>query len=202
MGMSREFAERCSDWANAGIILAAVLGVVSTGLAIWTGNVKEAYLKRDVAETNARGEEAKALAEGEKLARLKLEKELAWRSFSTEQAEYLTGRVKPFSGQLFSVITYIDDPEAVNFATTLVNLLVAAGWIFEKSNGFLAFQIEVGLQIETRPEKKDELAPAVLELFRALNDLGILASTGFREGTSKPNAITIRIGKKPERAAH
>ena len=196
MGMSREFAELWADRANIGIIIAAVLGVVSTGLAIWTGNVKESYLKRDIANTNA-------VAEGEKLARLKLEKEMAWRSLPEENANMALA-MELFTGQSFTILTYQDDPEAINLTNNLLNILVTSGWQFEKPKGFLAFNLEIGVRIETPPNKWEAFGQAARALSMALNDAGISASAGVREGleTDSPNTITIRVGKKPGRIAH
>lgn len=62
MWPSFETATRLYDIANFFLIGTLVVGVVATALVVWMGNVKEEYLRRDLAETNARAEEAIATA--------------------------------------------------------------------------------------------------------------------------------------------
>lgn len=72
MWPSFETASSVYDWANIGLICALVAGVVSTVLIVWMGNVKEGYLRRDIATTEGRAAnadqqaaEANQKAEGE-----------------------------------------------------------------------------------------------------------------------------------------
>jgi hypothetical protein len=51
MWPSEEWASRLFDWANIGIICSLAVGVVSTVLLVWMGNVKEAYGKITQART-------------------------------------------------------------------------------------------------------------------------------------------------------
>ncbi|MGA2466203.1 MAG: hypothetical protein ABSH06_17860 [Thermodesulfobacteriota bacterium] len=59
MWPSRETASIVYDLANLGLIVGLVLGVVATGLIVWMGNRKEAYLKLDVTNANAVADTAK-----------------------------------------------------------------------------------------------------------------------------------------------
>jgi hypothetical protein len=52
MWPSEELASRVYDWANWGLLVGLVLGVISTGLVVRMGNVKETYFKLHIAETN------------------------------------------------------------------------------------------------------------------------------------------------------
>jgi len=58
MWFSLETASRLYDAANIFLIIALVVGAVSTVLVVWMGNVKEEYLRRDIA--SAQEEAAKA----------------------------------------------------------------------------------------------------------------------------------------------
>jgi len=51
---SFEIASCLYDWANIGLICALVAGVISTILVVWMGNVKETYLRRDIADNQER----------------------------------------------------------------------------------------------------------------------------------------------------
>ena len=62
MWPSRETASFVYDAANWGLILGLIIGVVATIFIIWMGNVKEGYLKRDIAESNERASKANAEA--------------------------------------------------------------------------------------------------------------------------------------------
>lgn len=208
--MPLETANWLSDVANLVLLGSLIAGVLATFVVVQAGNVKEAHWDKAreeavkaIAEANARAEEAKAVAEGERLARIKLEKEMAWRSLSGEQTASLVSAMHAFAGQLFTIATYPDDPEAVNFASDLVNTLVAAGWRFDKPKGPLAFGVETGLRIEIAPSKLERFGPITTALSSGLNEIGIRANATVRGAleTENPNAITIRIGKKPERAA-
>jgi uncharacterized membrane-anchored protein YhcB (DUF1043 family) len=42
------------DLANIGLILGLILGVVSTVLVVWMGNVKEEHLNRELADSRER----------------------------------------------------------------------------------------------------------------------------------------------------
>ena len=60
MWPSFETAVRLYDAANMFLIGALVVGAIATVLVVWMGNVKEEHLRRDLANTNVRAEEAKA----------------------------------------------------------------------------------------------------------------------------------------------
>lgn len=60
MWPSFETAVWLYDSANIFLVGALAIGVISTFLVVWMGNVKEEYLRRDLSSTNARSEEAKA----------------------------------------------------------------------------------------------------------------------------------------------
>ena len=112
------------DIGNIGLIIGLVFGVISTVLVVWTGNVKEDYLKRELAqsrerttsletelakaktaisEANARAAGANEKAESERLARIRLEEDLAWRRLSNEQQQIIASQVSKFSGQIVSL---------------------------------------------------------------------------------------------------
>jgi hypothetical protein len=156
-----------------------------------------------ISAADARAAEANRIAEGERLARLKLEKEMAWRSLDDAQRRKLIVAVRQFAGQVFDLVTYQDDPEAKNFANILAQALLDAGWKLEPPSAFLAFQIELGVRFEIAPSAEAKIAPAVNALHEICQEIGITASAGLREGleNDKPHAIKVRVGKKPERVA-
>ncbi len=62
MWPSEESASRIYDLANSGLIIGLVIGVISTALIIWMGKVKEAHLRKYVADTNVRAADAEQRA--------------------------------------------------------------------------------------------------------------------------------------------
>ena len=203
---------------RASLLVVGVAGLIA-GLSTWfVVRLQRAEISESKAEfekykqdsderislADARGAEANRIAEGERLARLKLEKEMAWRTLDQEQRTKLVEAAKPFRGQVFDIITYQDDPEAKNFANIIAYALIDAGWQLEPPSGFLAFQIELGVRFEIAPSKEREFAPAVNALTEVLEEIGIAASAGFRDGLEreKSQTIKVRVGKKPERVAH
>ena len=141
MWPSFETAVWLYDAANIFLIGALVVGVISTVFVVWMGNVKEEYLRREVAATNARAEEANAAssvanaktAELEKeaaLARLETEKikeTVSWRVISPESASEL---IKILSANPGSVnLRYTDgDPEALFLAIHISEILKKCNW--------------------------------------------------------------------------
>jgi hypothetical protein len=197
------------------LAVTAVVGVISFA-ATWTHSRWQSELasqreavavekQRDsdekIALANARAAEANRVAEEERHARLKLEQEMAWRSFSAWQKADFIKVASSFSGTEFELITYQDDPEAKNFANIIGHALVDAGWKHTPSTGFLAFRVEVGIRFEIAPEADAAMSKATEALAAICVKLGVAASSGVRKGSDKPYVVKIRIGKKPERVA-
>lgn len=78
MWPSAPVAGRVYDLANVVLVISLVLGAASTVLVVWMGNVKEAYLRRDLAATGKAVAEAdaRAAAANLELARIKTPRQL------------------------------------------------------------------------------------------------------------------------------
>jgi hypothetical protein len=136
MWPSEQTASRLYDLANWGLIAGLVLGVISTGIVVWMGNVKEDYLKRELAATNERAAHAderarvaEQKAESERLARVELEESIAWRRLTAESSTTLSSHLTRFSGQHVWLIYNLNDVEAFGFATDLAKALPSAKWV-------------------------------------------------------------------------
>ena len=77
MWPSFETASWLFDRANIVLIGAAAFGVAATILLVWMGNVKEAYLRKDLATTRERTELLERDSELLRKENLRLEAELA-----------------------------------------------------------------------------------------------------------------------------
>jgi hypothetical protein len=80
------------------------------------GNVKEAYLKKELEATGGRAAEAIEKAESEQLARLTLEALIQPRDLGAEQQEALRNALGRFSGRTVSVRSYALDTEGTRLA--------------------------------------------------------------------------------------
>jgi hypothetical protein len=82
----------------------------------------------NIARANAIAAEADRKAEEERVARLKLEKELAPRRLSGEQRERLVGELHQYGGSNVAIVSPLLDPEATDFADDLEAAFRVAGW--------------------------------------------------------------------------
>jgi hypothetical protein len=169
---SEELASKIYDAANWGLVFGLVIGVVSTFMLVWMGNVKEAYLRRAIADTNERAAEANRIAEQERVARLKLEQSFAPRGLTIAQGNALIAALKSFADQKFMFATYPDDREAVHFCEVINEVLQGAGWKMEKSDGFLAFSLEFGVSVMVDPKADGPTQLAATSLIAAFNAQG------------------------------
>jgi hypothetical protein len=74
------------NWACFIFICSLVAGVISSALIIWSSNIKEEYLKRDLAQAGQVAAEANQKAEEEKLERIHLEAQLAPRTIEQRES--------------------------------------------------------------------------------------------------------------------
>jgi hypothetical protein len=82
-----------------------------------------AELKKDtevarlqIAEANTRAAEANEKTESEHLARVKLEKTVAWRNLSDAQRSDVSSKLKAFAGERLDIFAYSDEPDAERLA--------------------------------------------------------------------------------------
>jgi len=135
MWPSEEWASRLSDWANIGLLASLIVGVISTGLLVWMGNVKEAYLRGHITETNARAAanekeaaQLRKLAEDERTARVELESKVAWRKLDNRTQGDMASHLARFSKEPALVSYNPQDIEAASFASDIAATLHAAKW--------------------------------------------------------------------------
>jgi len=148
--------------------------VVSTGLVIWMGNIKETYLRRDLAAATERAEcaaeraaEANEAAEKERVERLKLQASVEPRDISAEDPRRIRVSLERFRGRLVSVRSYALDVEGSRLAQMILTALRASGIepsdqrgnLFNISAGWNAVE---GIQI-AGPHSQDDLINALLK---------------------------------------
>lgn len=134
MWPSEAWAVWLYDAANIALIVGLVIGVAATVLIVWMSNVKEAYLKRDLATTNERAEKSHERAtnleidlERERTARLQLEETVSPRRIKPEEKAALINEFGRFSGRIVSVVSYAMDAESVSLGLEVIETLKGAG---------------------------------------------------------------------------
>lgn len=132
MMLSETLAIRLNDLSNLALIVGLVIGVVATAILVWTGGVKEEYLKRDLAVTNERAANANARA-------AKLENDAAQARLELEKLKEKIGPRKlnrvifhrTLEGQPKEPVEILylrDDPDSLEFAQEIENDLKQAEW--------------------------------------------------------------------------
>ena len=200
---SRDAASLVQNAANIALLLSLVVGVISTFLVIWTGNIKESYLKRDIGSANAVAETAKkdaaianehaALlkkeAEVAKLEQERLKKELAWRTVTKKQIEIIRSNIPEPHPRLKIWLQYSEaDPEALAYAQQIGNAINSSNFEIQ-TTGFITWGGATGLSIS--PNEGSEY------LFKAFNAAGIKAviAEEYPNGSAS-GQIVVRVGSK------
>lgn len=202
--MSLPWAEFISFWANWLLICALIVGVIATFGIIVSSNVKEAALKRDVAEANARAAEANEKAEQERLARVKIEVRIAPRKLTQAQQNELTVKLSGLPKQRGTVRASPSTPESEMFARVLAAPLRAAGWDIEPVAGTATATVlyPTGVVIEwatdpTNPNIHEQgyRAAAAEKLVEVLGEFGVDA-TAIPGMLKPPHTMEITISTK------
>jgi hypothetical protein len=162
--------------------------------------------KIQIADANARAKEADARAAEASLALAKLK---APRALESEQQRRIIAKIRVFAGSPFEFVGY-DDPESVDFARTIAEILLGAGWkIAARQTNEVWMGISLlpdifmrtgpvsGILIQVAPSRLSNLGMAARALASALAAEGIVAKMqGNSEYEKTPNAIYVIIGKK------
>lgn len=117
---SLETASSIYKWSNIALIAALVIGAASTGLVVWMGNVKEAYLKYDLEATKERAAKAE-------LRTAELWKQVQPRELTLDQQKAIGNALRSFHGQKVTVSSFGWDQEGYGLSKQIVSALRSAG---------------------------------------------------------------------------
>jgi hypothetical protein len=209
--------------SNVALIIGLALTVVATIGSVWMANVREGYLKHDLAEAdrrsaeaNAAGEEARAAASEANAraseAALQLEKFRAPRTLNDEQLQRIVSRVREFAGQEYRAVLTAGGFDVRNVWIALNKALTTAGWsrmpppgvaFGEPPAGIAAGSqsgIVVAIAVAPPLARRAGVVPAARALTEALDSVGLDARMELTgdHNERKPNIITIHIGLKPQ----
>ncbi len=165
--------------------------------------------KKDAAVANERAAEANRIAEGERLARLKLENRLAPRILNDDQQQRIESKIKRFTGTPYELA--VDPvPEAINLLRTVDAILRSSDWT-NKESAKTDFRFVItlasgskveqgvfsGVVVKLTKSMLPKYEPAAEALVRALQAEGIDATAELLEETDpSPNTLHVMIGSK------
>jgi len=178
MWPSEELAARLYDLANWGLVVGLVVGVVSTVLIVWMGNVKEEYLRKDIAHARQSAADANAKAEAEKLARLNLEKQVAPRRLTGEQKDKLRELLGRYPDPVgIVVVSALLDTESSDFADDFDAAINGAHWKTLRVKNRLTQKTGISLGLVEGTPAVDISGRSIPELKQrlanALNSIGV-----------------------------
>ncbi len=204
MWPSEEWASRLSDWANIGLIVSLIFGVLSTVLLVWMGNVKEAYLRQELANTNLRAANAEQRAADAtlELARIKTPRSLT-------NIPELVASLEPFKGTEYMFSFVFQDEDSTKLLQALDDVLQRAKWKRVKSQGRFpalefwgkggdAVTVGIGTGIAISVESRESLAALQA---RQINDMpeyikaAVVLNQGLSSWLSPPQSFTTSENK-------
>jgi hypothetical protein len=176
MWPSEDWASKIYDVANWFLIGALIIGAASTVLVVWMGNVKEAYLRRELAITTDRAAHAeeragklekdaaelRKTAEDERLARIKIEASVGWRRLTEKQKTEIGTNLRRFSNQGVSFWSNAGDVEAQLFAADIAEAVTRAGTLRVYAPAQMLKMMEGGAANLGKPIKRIDIGVVVV----------------------------------------
>ena len=205
MWPSEKLASTLYDVANWGLIVGLVIGVVSTALLVWMGNVKEWYLKKNLATINGHVATLQTEAALQQERAAKAEKELLefrekmrYRVLTPQQRAKLTGALTPFEGQVVEVAEYKMNPEPAAFSAQIQSVLLLSGWDARVKGKIGGINLPPGIWILLEEGQKSAAADRLDEVLR---NMGFPAEevprSRYRPTPLPSGAIGLFVGPKP-----
>jgi|SRR5579863_6875178 len=209
----------------AGELLSAVRTSEISGQIIADIEERAAKAEQDAGEANERAsadermaaqlrKDAEGLhkeAESERLARIELQKLVAWRTINTTERDEIARRLKKYSGVRIAFTINAGDPEGFSFGTQMASVAIRAGWSVVAFAPILNLgQFRTGVHITTTGDKltRDATDALIKELNRLHFDAVRSPEIDAREQPlmyvfvelrpqAIPNEISNAINKKP-----
>lgn len=165
-------------------------------------------LRSDVAQANARAAEANRKAEEEKVARLKIEAQLAPRQLSSHQEDVIVRFMRQYKDAPLETATMIDvcaygpDPEAMKLANQIVGALAKSGCKVTRDQPGESGRAPLGILVEFRGGGGSQWMYIAAGLVAALRQAGLFVLPAeemeFLEGPSHhvESPIRVTVGKR------
>jgi hypothetical protein len=173
-------------------------------------NAKAAEATERAANAELQTVQLKKLAEDERMARVKIEQDVAWRRLTKDQQREMAARLKPFSGETVLLHYNINDLEADSFASDIALTLRQAKWktVFEPMPAMVMREgpvllgtrpiLDTGVSItSTQGRTSHKLADLIC---RALRDFGFDAIRRAEDDKRPGSKVFIFVEHRPEGA--
>ena len=198
MWPSEATASLIANIANIALIASLVVGVVSTFIVVWMGNVKEGYLKREIAIAHERAAELNQKAEEERLARVKIEERLAPRHITQAQQNSIEKKLSEFKNNRVAFGVKPSTDESEWFMRWLAAPFSMAGSKVEMHASPSEMKyIHAGVMIETtRHPQAIAIANKVVDALKAEGIKTDTAPLLEQIPTTDPLRLLIVIGSK------
>ena len=206
------------DLSNFALFIGAILVTLGTIGVFKMGAIKEKYADERISFNEGETAKAKATAskadenaeivkqsnlvlqtdlERERIARLKLENQLAPRHLDIDRKIALIEALKPFAGQKIEIMVPAGDSEASDYATEFEAIFKAAGW--NASGGISQGMFTVpqrGVTPMISDRDKDAPSPAATRLAEAFNSLGLSEGAAVNPQVAR-GSLRLLVGSKP-----
>ncbi len=158
--------------------------------------------KDDIAAAKSQATRAETRLSEEIQKRIGLEGQLSWRDLTLEKEVRMAQEMSRFSGQLFDITTYPNDPEPLNFANELYSVVMNAKWILDP--GKMTFGLAglvVGIEIARGDKSPSSTISAAEALLAMLQREGVAVNPVLRvyPNAEKPQLVFIHVGLNPNR---
>lgn len=168
--------------------------------ATLTANIESSKLA--TAGANARAEQAQEALVGANVraeeAQLALQQLKAPRIISEDAARAIKVALKPFGGQQWTMTTFWDLKEPLDFATTLYEPLNSAGWKYDDSGSrSLLPDGLTGVQVLVHPQADMKVKAAAMALVAALNKHNFSAALKL-VNSADIDKVQINVGIKTD----
>ncbi|OFV95545.1 MAG: hypothetical protein A3H28_05815 [Acidobacteria bacterium RIFCSPLOWO2_02_FULL_61_28] len=199
-GARKEAAEAIERSAKAESNLAQANALAANALKAAQG------FQLEIAQANERAANAEKetarlnkLAEEERLARVRIEEQIADRILTDEGVIKIAAELRPFPGQQFKIITYWESREPLALTNRIYSAIIRAGWKFirpaNRSN--LIWGIS-GISVYVHPAATELTKKAAEALVSALDKQGLPSALREHNPKDDPtNMIQINVGTKP-----
>lgn len=165
---------------------------------------KATEAQRQLAESNKRAAQAnERAAQAEQKAaeaKLALEKFKAPRVLSLQEQQLIASRASKFAGQEYTITTFWDLKEPLDFSNQLHQALLSSGWKYIPPGEGGAFLLGGlgGVQVWVHPEADLPVKNAANALVAALEEIGKAPTLKLQNPkNAKDNKIRLNIGTKP-----
>lgn len=167
-------------------------------------NEKAEQFRLAIADAKKRASEADAKAEADHLARVQIERKMAWRHLTEKQRANLAQLFAPLSGHNVMISAQSSDPEASGFAHEIADTLKSAGVKVDERFGVIfpeGGNLPLGIAIEVTPDEISEREGGVLQgalQSEGLSAPGLLLRPPQGNSPPPPRTVEIFVGARPE----